>query len=217
MCCRPRPHRRHFSLMQASQPLVVAVTGGVASGKSELTRRFEALGAPVIDADLIARELVLPGLPALAEIVERFGASMLNAAGELDRAALRARVFSHPAEREALEAILHPRVRQAMRERAQAAAAPYVLLAIPLLVESGHYDWVHRVLVVDTPKQVQIARVMARDGIDHEAAQRMLAAQASRQARLARASDVVVNDGPVEALDAAVQRLDRWYRMSPST
>jgi dephospho-CoA kinase len=194
-------------------PLVVAVTGGVAAGKSALTRRFESRGVPVVDADLVARELVQPGEPALAEIGRRFGAEVLAADGSLDRAALRARVFTDPAERAALEAILHPRVREALRERALRADAPYVLLAIPLLVESGRYDWVDRVLVVDAPVELQISRVMGRDRIDRQAAERMLAAQASRAARLAVADDVVLNDGPEVDLDAAVARLDARYRL----
>jgi dephospho-CoA kinase len=194
-------------------PLVVAVTGGVAAGKSALTRRFESRGVPVVDADLVARELVQPGEPALAEIGRRFGAEVLAADGSLDRAALRARVFADPAERAALEAILHPRVREALRERALRADAPYVLLAIPLLVESGRYDWVDRVLVVDAPVELQISRVMGRDRIDRQAAERMLAAQASRAARLAVADDVVLNDGPEVDLDAAVARLDARYRL----
>jgi dephospho-CoA kinase len=196
----------------SGRPLIVAVTGGIASGKSALTARFEALGVPVIDADLIAREAVAPGQPALAEIVERFGADVQQADGSLDRAALRARVFAEPAERRALEAILHPRVRQAMRERALAAHADYVLLAVPLLVESGQYDWVDRVLVVDAPGPLQLARVMARDGVDRPAAEAVLAVQASRISRLSVASDVVINDGDLDVLDAAAARLDRRFR-----
>lgn len=194
------------------RPLIVAVTGGIASGKSAVTARFEALGVPVIDADLIAREAVEPGRPALAEIAARFGSELLGVDGRLDRAALRARVFADAGERRALEAILHPRVRQAMRERALAAKADYVVLAIPLLVESGQYDWVDRVLVVDAPETVQVARVMARDGIGRAQAQAVLAAQAPRAARLAVASDVIVNDAGFGVLEAAVGRLDRRYR-----
>lgn len=194
------------------RPLIVAVTGGIASGKSAVTARFEALGVPVIDADLIAREAVEPGRPALAEIAARFGSELLGVDGRLDRAALRARVFADAGERRALEAILHPRVRQAMRERALAAEADYVVLAIPLLVESGQYDWVDRVLVVDAQEAVQVARVMARDGIGRAQAQAVLAAQAPRAARLAVASDVIVNDAGFGVLEAAVGRLDRRYR-----
>lgn len=198
--------------MAGRRPLVVAVTGGIASGKSAVTARFEALSVPVIDADLIAREAVKPGQPALGEIVERFGDGVLAADGRLDRAALRVRVFADPVERAALEAILHPRVRAAMRERALNAKSDYVVLAIPLLVESGQYDWVDRVLLVDAPESLQVARVMTRDGVDRAAAEAVLAVQAPRAARLAVADDVVVNDAGLGLLDSAVERLDRWYR-----
>ena len=185
----------------------IAVTGGIASGKSEVTRRFEARGIEVLDADLIARELVEPGQPALAEIVQRFGTGVIDVAGRLDRRRLREIVFSDVPARKDLEAILHPRVRATLRERASHASSAFVLLAIPLLVESGDYAWVDRVLVVDVPRELQIARVMRRDKVERGAAEALLAAQASRQARLARASDVIVNDGSLVDLDAAVGRL----------
>jgi dephospho-CoA kinase len=185
----------------------IAVTGGIASGKSEVTQRFAARGIEVLDADLISRELVEPGQPALAEIAKRFGAGVLERDGRLDRRRLREIVFADPDARRDLEAILHPRVRSALRERAAAASGPFVLLAIPLLVESGDYAWVDRVLVIDVPRPVQIDRVMRRDRVDRAAAEALLAAQASREARLARATDVIVNDGRLEALDAVIERL----------
>jgi dephospho-CoA kinase len=196
-----------------SGALPIAVTGGIASGKSEVTRRFEALGIEVLDADLIARELVEPGQPALAEIARRFGAGVIDAAGRLDRRALRAIVFADSAARRDLEAILHPRVHATLQARAQAAAPPYVLLAIPLLAESapGRYAWLDRVLVVDVPRAVQIQRVMQRDAVERAAAEAALAAQASREARLAMAHDVIVNDGPLAALDAIVAKLHARY------
>ena len=191
----------------------IAVTGGIASGKSEVTRRLEALGIAVLDADLIARELVDPGQPALAEIARRFGAGVIDAAGRLDRRVLRAIVFADSAARRDLEAILHPRVHASLQARAQAAAPPYVLLAIPLLAESapGRYAWLDRVLVVDVPRAVQIQRVMQRDAVERAAAEAALAAQASREARLAMAHDVIVNDGPLAALDAIVAKLHSRY------
>jgi dephospho-CoA kinase len=198
-------------LSATSRALTIAVTGGVASGKSELTRRFEAQGVPVLDADLVSRELVEPGQLALEQIVERFGASMLDADGRLDRAGLRSVVFADTAARRDLEAILHPRVRVVLRERAQAAIAPYVVLAIPLLVESGHYNWIDRVLLVDVPEAVQLARLMQRDGGTRESARALMLAQASREARLALATDVVINDGPLATLDRAVGRLHQRY------
>lgn len=196
-----------------SGALSIAVTGGIASGKSEVTRRFEALGIAVLDADLIARELVEPGQPALAEIARRFGAGVIDAAGRLDRRALRGVVFADPAARRDLEAILHPRVHATLQARAQAAAPPYVLLAIPLLAEStpGRYAWLARVLLVDVPRAVQIRRVMQRDAVERAAAEAALAAQASREARLAIAHDVIVNDGPLAALDAIVAKLHARY------
>jgi dephospho-CoA kinase len=196
-----------------SGALPIAVTGGIASGKSEVTRRFEALGIEVLDADLIARELVEPGQPALAEIARRFGAGVIDAAGRLDRRALRSIVFADAGARRDLEAILHPRVHATLQARAQAAAPPYVLLAIPLLAEStpGRYAWLARVLVVDVPRAVQIQRVMQRDAVERAAAEAALAAQATREARLAIAHDVIVNDGPLAALDAIVAKLHARY------
>ena len=141
--------------------LVVALTGGVAAGKSAVTRRFEALGVPVHDADVAAREVVAPGSEGLAEVVDVFGADVLDSRGQLDRPAMRRRVFADPAARRGLEAIIHPRVRAWLRERALAGTAPYCLLAIPLLAENiEQYRWVDRVLVVDVPESVQLARLL---------------------------------------------------------
>ncbi|HEX6833865.1 MAG TPA: dephospho-CoA kinase, partial [Rudaea sp.] len=171
---------------------VVALTGGIASGKSVVSRHFEQLGVPVFDADAIARELVLPGQPALAEIASSFGPQMLTSSGTLDRARMRAVVFADENARRQLESILHPRIRAALRQRAQASQADYCVLAIPLLAEHAEdYRWVDRVLVVDAPEQIQRARLMQRDGMTIEAAQRMLDAQATRAARLALADDVI--------------------------
>jgi len=193
-------------------PFVVALTGGIASGKSAVADRFTALGAGVIDADVVSRELVAPGSAALAEIVAAFGAGALDAHGALDRRAMRERVFADPAARRMLEAILHPKVRAALRERALRSSAPYVLLAVPLLVESApHYDWVDRVLVVDVPPERQIERLVSRDGITTTLAAAMLDAQASRERRLAIADDVIVNDGTLEQLDAEVAALHARY------
>lgn len=190
---------------------VIAVTGGIASGKSEATRRFEALGVPVLDADLIARALVAPGQPALAEIVARFGPQLVDDLGALDRRKLRDLIFADARSRRHLEAILHPRVRQALRDGARDATAPYVILAIPLLAESGHYGWVDRVLVIDVPPEVQLQRVMARDKVPRASAQATVAAQASRAARLALAHDVIVNDGSLDELGDAVERMHSLY------
>ena len=191
---------------------VVALTGGVASGKSAVARRFEAHGIHVYDADVAAREVVAPREPALAEIEFVFGAEVLNADGSLDRRAMRERVFADPEARRELEGIVHPRVRAWLRRRVGMDRGPYCMLAIPLLVENReHYAWVDRVLVVDAPEALQIERLVQRDGIDREAAQRMLDAQSSRQQRLSIADDVIVNDGEETALDAQVAALHRRY------
>jgi dephospho-CoA kinase len=193
-------------------PFCVALTGGIASGKSAVCARFAALGVEVIDADVVARELVAPGMPALHEIVAEFGADMLDPHGCLDRAAMRERVFADAGARRRLEAILHPRVRAVLRERASSARSAYVILAIPLLVESGgDYAWVDRVLVVDVPRDVQHARLIARDGIGSALADSMLDAQASRAQRLAIADDVIVNDGTLAELDQRVVDLHAKY------
>lgn len=194
---------------------IVGITGGVASGKSEVTRRFEALGILIADADVAAREAVAPGSPGLAELVEKFGPDMLAADGSLDRAAMRRHVFADEAARRRLEAIIHPRVRASLRLACEAAPGPYAIAAIPLLAEGGGreaYPWLSRILVVDVHVDVQRARVMARDRVDAELAQRMIAAQATREQRLAIADDIIVNDSPLERLDAHVAALDRRYR-----
>src|SRR5690606_23574028 len=194
---------------------IIGLTGGVASGKSELTRRFEALGVHVADADVVAREVVEPGQPALAAIAARFGREVLQADGALDRRRLRERIFADPSDRLALEAITHPAIRRALEAACRQAPGPYSIAAVPLLVEAGGrqgYPWLDRILVVDAPVAVQHARLMRRDGVDAELADRMIAAQATREARLALADDVVVNDRAPEHLDAIVAELDARYR-----
>ena len=194
---------------------VVAVTGGVASGKSAVTDAFAARGIFIADADVAARAVVAPGQPALAEIVARFGSGCLDADGRLDRAGMRARVFADPADRRALEAILHPRIRHWLQSACRDAAGPYVVAAIPLLTEGGGraaYPWLDRILVVDVPEALQRQRLMRRDGADAALAVRMIAAQATRSQRLVLADDVIVNDGSLSALEDAVARLDPLYR-----
>lgn len=194
---------------------IIGVTGGVASGKSTVTRLFEALGVEVVDADVAAREVVAPGSDGLAEVVTAFGAGVLDGSGALDRASMRQRVFADEDSRRRLETIIHPRVRTWMQERCLAATGPYAIAAIPLLAEGGGratWPWLARILVVDVPEAVQRERLMARDGVDEALALRMMAAQSDRAGRLAIADDVLVNDGPLEALDAHVAALDRRYR-----
>jgi dephospho-CoA kinase len=196
-------------------PFRVALTGGIASGKSAVAARFAEKGIAIADADVAARVVVAPGQPALAEIAAAFGADVVQADGQLDRAALRRHVFDDEPARRRLEALLHPRIRTLLREEVERADSPYVIVAIPLLAEGGGrtaYPWMDRILVVDVAHEVQIARVMQRDHIDAVLAKRMIAAQATRQARLAIADDVIVNSGTLEALDADVDALDRLYR-----
>ena len=195
--------------------LIIGLTGGVASGKSEVTRRFEALGVHVADADLVARAVVEPGQPALARIAGRFGPGILLADGRLDRRQLRERIFADPQARADLEAITHPAIRLELERECRGARGPYAIAAIPLLTEAGGratYPWLARILVVDAPVEVQHARLMHRDGVDEALATRMIAAQASREARLAIADDVLVNDGDPQHLDAPVAALDARYR-----
>jgi dephospho-CoA kinase len=195
-----------------TRPFVVAVTGGIASGKSAVTRRFQALGVPVHDADVAAREVIEPGTPGLQAVVQAFGPAVLDDNGRLDRPAMRRQVFADDGARRKLEEIIHPRVREWLYDRAMAQHDPYGLLAIPLLVENMNaYRWVNRVLVVDAPPATQIARLVERDGIDAALAQRMLERQASRAERLAVADDVIDNSGDEAALDDAVMALHRRY------
>ena len=194
---------------------IVGLTGGIASGKSEVTRRFEALGIVVADADVAAREVVAPGSPALEQISRRFGSAMLLADGTLDRARLREHVFGNDEERRALEAITHPAIRTRVREACQAAESPYAIAAVPLLAEAGGratYPWLDRIVVVDAPETVRHARLRQRDSIDTALATRMIQAQASRAQRLELADDVIVNDGHPEHLQPQVEALDRLYR-----
>ncbi len=193
----------------------VGLTGGIASGKSALADRLRARGAFLADADMIARDIVAPGQPALAEIAAHFGKDVLQADGSLDRANLRRRIFDAPAERKALEAITHPRIRAALHDACMAAEAPYAVAAIPLLTEGGGravYPWLDRIVVVDVPVELQRTRLLARDGIDAVLADGMIAAQATRAQRLAIADDIIANNGTLEDLDRAANALDRLYR-----
>jgi dephospho-CoA kinase len=189
----------------------IGLTGGIASGKSTVAQRFEELGVPVIDADQASRTVVEPGKSGLSEIVKRFGGGVLGASGELDRRALRTLIFRDPGSRRDLETILHPLIRAHMEQLAQAAVGPYVVMAIPLLVEGDSRHRVDRVLVVDVDEAVQLQRVMARDHCSLDEAQAILASQASRSARLAVADDVLLNTGTVTDLRQSVDHLHAQY------
>lgn len=194
---------------------IIGLTGGIASGKSALARLFGERGIAVADADLVAREVVEPGQPALQQIAAHFGQDVLDAEGRLDRAVLRQRIFVDAGEKAALEAILHPRIRLRLRELCEQADSPYAIAAIPLLAEAGGrdaYPWLRRILVVDVPLQAQRQRLMQRDRIDSTLADRMIASQATRTQRLALADDVAVNDGGLVQLRETAAELDALYR-----
>ena len=208
----PSLAERRVEQPDPGRPLVVAVTGGIASGKTALTTRFAELGVPVADADVAARVVVEPGSEGLAEIVESFGPEVLDAEGRLDRRRLREQVFVDPAGRKRLEAIIHPRVRHWLAEAVLAWRGDYGLLAIPLLVENAKtYRWVDRVLVVDVPESLQLGRLMQRDDIDRSLAEAILAAQATRDKRRTIADDIHEATGPIEGLEDRVARLHRRY------
>jgi len=194
-----------------TRALRIGLTGGIASGKSAVADAFARRGVPIVDTDQLAREVVEPGTPALAAVVEAFGPDVLGPDGRLDRRRLRQRVFADAADRRRLEGILHPAIRTAMHARAEAVDAPYVVIAIPLLVENGLQRAVDRVLVVDCAPEVQLARLLARDGETVEGARAILAAQVSREQRLAAADDVITNDGTLADLDARVGALHERY------
>lgn len=189
----------------------VALTGGIASGKSLAAQRFAELGVTVIDSDVIAREIVEPGQPALKEIAERFGSQILQRDGRLDRAALRHLVFADPAARRDLEAMTHPRIRTMMRERSEQSPGPYQVHVIPLLAESGRAREFDRVLLIDCDPDTQKTRLRQRDGTSEAETAAILAAQATRAERLAIADDVLLNDDSAAALLAGVDALHHRY------
>ncbi len=197
----------------------VGLTGGVGSGKSVVARCFESLGFPIVDADIAARDVTALGSDGLAEIVAVFGNGALNADGELDRAAMRRHVFEDDQARQRLEAIVHPRVREALRAASEIAPGPYAIVVIPLLAEGGGrngYPWLDRILIVDAALELQMTRLLQRDAVDEELAMCMIAAQAHRHERLAIADDVLVNNGELDGLTPHVVALDAQYRVLAS-
>lgn len=191
--------------------LTIGLTGGVASGKSVVAAMFVSLGAALIDTDVIAREVVAPGEPGLAAIRAEFGDSVLTPSGELDRAKMRKLIFADPAKRRALEAALHPLIRARTRQRLDATRGPYVLVAVPLLVETGFGQLVDRVLVVDCPVSQQIDRLVKRDGMTEAEARAMVEAQTDRGTRLRAAQDIVDNSGALDATREQVANLHEQY------
>jgi len=197
----------------ASRPFRVALTGGIASGKTTVADLFAAHGVPLVDTDVIAREVVEPGQPTLAAVAQAFGSGLLDPDGRLDRRRLREIIFNDTSARARLEAILHPAIRAEMERQSAAAAraGPYQILVIPLLAEGGRRDHIDRILVVDTPETVQVERLMARDAVTREQAEASLRAQAQRETRLGIADDVVTNTGRIEDLRAQVAALHERY------
>jgi dephospho-CoA kinase len=193
-------------------PFAIGLTGGIGSGKSTVADMFAARGATIVDTDLIAHSLTAPHGPAMPAIVAEFGPEFVDAAGALDRARMRSLVFADAGAKARLEAILHPRIRDAALAAGAAATGSYVIYAVPLLIESGTWrERVSRILAVDCPEQVQIARVMARNNLPESQVRAIMAAQVSREARLAAADDVIENSGGIEALAPQIDRLHAMY------
>ncbi|CNE79036.1 dephospho-CoA kinase [Yersinia kristensenii] len=190
---------------------IVALTGGIGSGKSTVADAFANLGVPLVDADIIARQVVEPGMPALAAIVSRYGEVILQADGVLNRAVLREKIFSEPQEKAWLNSLLHPLIQQETQRQLASIDELYALWVVPLLVENGLHHRANRVLVVDVAPEIQLARTMARDGITRQQAELILASQVSRQQRLACADDIIDNSGDPLIIAPQVASLHRQY------
>lgn len=194
-----------------SKPWILGLTGGIGSGKSAAADAFAALGIETVDADHAARWVVEPGRPALAKIVDRFGEAVLLADGQLNRAALREHIFADPEQRQWLEGLLHPLIRTEITQFLDAAQSPYAILVSPLLIESGQHQIVQRVLVVDVPTEVQMARALQRDQVSETQLRAIMQAQLQRDERLKYADDVLCNAADKAALQAEVLRLHDYY------
>ncbi|ATR84748.1 dephospho-CoA kinase [Pseudomonas sp. FFUP_PS_473] len=195
----------------AFTPWILGLTGGIGSGKSAAAQRFVELGVHLVDADQAARWVVEPGRPALASIVERFGPGVLQADGQLDRAALRQLIFADPEQRRWLEALLHPLIGQEIFSYLAKAESPYAVFVSPLMIESGQFKRTQRLLVIDAPQALQVERTLLRDQTNPEQVQAILKAQTSREERLRHAHDVVVNDRDLSWLHSEVDRLHHFY------
>ena len=191
--------------------LVVGLTGGIGSGKTTVANAFARHDVPLIDTDMIARELVAPGQPALEAIVAHFGKSVLSPDGELDRPKLAEIVFASAEQRAELERILHPRIRQVVQTRLADLDTPYCLIIIPLLTETGGYPFLDRVLLVDVSEETQIARTMTRDGLERQQVEQILASQSSREQRRALADDIIDNNGDPATIQQQVDALHQHY------
>ncbi len=189
----------------------VGLTGGAGSGKTTVSNLFRDLGVDIVDADEISRELVSRGSPLLSQILDHFGQEVTDVTGGLDRRALRVRIFRDAGAKSWLESLLHPAIREEIQRHIETGSAPYVIVVVPLLVESGAYEFVNRMLIVDAPEDAQVARLRRRDDISLELAKQMLAAQASRRQRLDRADDVIDNNMSLSNLAARVRTLHETY------
>lgn len=205
--------RLHQSKISQSSSYCVALTGGIATGKSTVSLIFSQLGIPVIDTDIIARMLVEPGKPALQQIADELGREFVDSGQNLNRKKLRKAVFSNPSHRARLENILHPLIGEEVQHQSCKITAEYFLLVVPLLAESKNYQWVDRVLVIDVNEDEQISRLMSRDKLTHEDAESILRSQARRMDRLKLADDVLYNHGSREDLRASIERLHESYRI----
>ncbi|ABS10066.1 dephospho-CoA kinase [Shewanella baltica] len=190
---------------------VVGLTGGIGSGKTTVANLFAAEGITLVDADIVAREVVAPGSKGLEAIVTHFGADILTAEGELDRAKLRQRIFSHPEEREWLNQLLHPMIRQEMLVQVEKATSAYVIMVVPLLFENGLDRLVNRTLVVDISPELQINRTVKRDNVDASQVNNIISSQCSRSEKLARADDIIDNQGEISTLKREVLALHQRY------
>ena len=197
--------------MSISDKLIIGLTGGIGSGKTAASRHFEALGVPVVDADVVAREVVEPGMPALDAIRDRLVEQVLLPSGALDRAALRQIVFAHPEQRLWLEKLLHPLIRKRMLDQLFAAKADYVILVSPLLLETDQRDLVNRVLLIDVPEELQIERTIQRDNNQREQVEAILRAQSSRAYKQQNADDIILNDRDLAHLQRQVEALHQRY------
>lgn len=197
--------------MSEYQPLIIGITGGIGSGKTAATDTFAAVGITVVDADLVSRQVVQPGKPALNAIAGHFGNDILLDDGNLNRNALRELIFREPASKQWLEKLLHPLIRQEIVTQLQRSESAYTLLSSPLLLETDQQTLCHRVLVIDAPEALQLERTLARDNSSTDTIKAIMASQFSRQQRLDKADDVIVNDGDLAALHDAVHVLHKTY------
>jgi dephospho-CoA kinase len=192
-------------------PLIIGLTGGIGSGKSEASKRFAERGALVVDADIVAREVVEPGKPALMQIAGHFGTDIFDATGSLQRGKLREIIFSNPTEKQWLESLLHPFINAEIRRQLAGTTSPYSILASPLLLETRQFELVDRILVIDASEQQQLERASNRDKNNEDQIKAIMQTQLSRQERCARATDIIQNHGSIDELDVQVEKLHQLY------